>query len=128
MKSNGQRVLVVDDNPAIRTTMSLLLKSRGIDHVLAEDGLDAIQRCEGQSFDVVVSDLDMPRCNGIQLARTLRERCPDTALITFSGSSGDACMEEAWRIFDFVFRKPQDCARVIDKVAEILQDKVPVPA
>ena len=66
------RVLVVDDEDLVRLVIGHKLKLAGFDVVEARDGLDALARLDG--IDVVLTDLNMPRCNGEQLCREIRAR------------------------------------------------------
>ena len=68
------RVLAVDDSPSIRQIVSFTLRGAGHDVIEAVDGQDALEKSEGQSFDVVLTDQNMPRCDGLTLVRTLRQR------------------------------------------------------
>jgi two-component system, NtrC family, response regulator HydG len=72
------RVLVVDDEPGIRSGLKQLLEGKGFAVDVAEDGQAALDHIADRPPDVVVSDLDMPRMNGIALLKELRER--DTGL------------------------------------------------
>jgi two-component system response regulator MprA len=68
------RVLVVDDEPAIRETLSDLLEDEGFIVTRARDGLEALQLMESRVFDLVVSDVKMPRLDGASMARQLRRQ------------------------------------------------------
>lgn len=68
------RVLVVDDDPLVRETTLLGLRSRGYPAEGAEDGLQALRRLQHGQFDVVVTDIQMPRLDGLALLREIRRR------------------------------------------------------
>jgi len=74
--------LVVDDSLSARKSTVQLLKDAGLDVQTAIDGLDAIEKIEAQKPDIILSDLEMPRMNGIELARYLRST-PDLKAIPF---------------------------------------------
>lgn len=59
--------LVVDDNPAIRTVIARSLERRGWEVKTAADGLQAMEAVQAQPFDVVISDVNMPRRGGLWL-------------------------------------------------------------
>ncbi|MGJ0484456.1 MAG: hybrid sensor histidine kinase/response regulator [Methylomicrobium sp.] len=65
-------VLVVDDSLSVRKASITLLEDAGFDVQTAIDGLDAIEKIEAQRPDIIISDLEMPRMNGLELARHLR--------------------------------------------------------
>jgi two-component system chemotaxis sensor kinase CheA len=66
------RVLVVDDSVTTRLLEKGILESNGYEVTLAVDGLDALGKLAGGEFDLVVSDVEMPRMNGFELTRQLR--------------------------------------------------------
>jgi CheY-like chemotaxis protein len=68
------QVLVVDDEPAIRETLCDLLEDEGFVVTRARDGLEALQLLESRVFDLVVSDVKMPRLDGASMARQLRRQ------------------------------------------------------
>lgn len=67
------KVLVVDDDPHIRKLVRLLLTGEGLEALEAEDGVEALRLLESVSVDMVVLDVMMPRMDGWQLCRELRE-------------------------------------------------------
>ncbi|HEV7868248.1 MAG TPA: response regulator [Chthoniobacteraceae bacterium] len=86
-RGNGERVLVVDDEPPIREALVGTLESNGYRAFTAEDGSDALalyfQRKE--EIDVVLTDLAMAQMDGIALVRSLRKVNPDVRVIVSSG-------------------------------------------
>jgi len=72
-----KRVLVVDDSFTVRELQRKLLDHHGYDVEVAVDGMDGWNALRGGGFDLVVSDIDMPRMDGIELVRRIRQ---DTAL------------------------------------------------
>jgi DNA-binding NtrC family response regulator len=67
-------VLVVDDEPSARTGLEKLLRQEGYDVALAEDGVTALARAQDRPPDVVVTDLRMPKMDGVELLRRLHEQ------------------------------------------------------
>jgi two-component system, HptB-dependent secretion and biofilm response regulator len=67
-------VLVVDDAPANRKLMSVMLKKMGYSVLLAEDGVQALAFCENSLPDLVLMDVQMPTMNGIEVVREMRQR------------------------------------------------------
>jgi len=69
------RCLVVDDSPLVRKMMiDALTRIAGLSVEGAADGEEALGRCEGACFDVVLTDRDMPRLDGVSLVARLRQR------------------------------------------------------
>ncbi|MCP3057612.1 response regulator [Myxococcus sp. K38C18041901] len=89
-ESRRRRILVVDDSPLTRELISNLLEAVGYDTVMAADGADALDVLEGAPVDLVVTDLEMPGMDGLELTRRLKElsaqpRLPVVILTTRGG-------------------------------------------
>ncbi len=81
------RVLVADDDGAARSALKELLSTKGYEADLAVDGQAALERMVEHPPDVVVTDLDMPRMNGMQLLKELRERNPELPVIVVTSAT-----------------------------------------
>jgi CheY-like chemotaxis protein len=79
------RILVVDDEPAVREAVREILESRGYEVLTAADGLDGLHALRGSLPDLIISDLNMPRMSGIEFLSIVRERFPHIATIAMSG-------------------------------------------
>lgn len=67
------RILAVDDSASMRQMVAFTLKAAGHDVVEAVDGVDALAKSQGQKFDLVISDVNMPNMDGITLIAELRK-------------------------------------------------------
>ena len=90
MKSlNGQRTpvtqpitcLVVDDEPRLRQVLLHLMRGDGFHCLEASNGVEAVELLERNQVQLLMSDMRMPRMDGTELLRTVRERWPDTAVV-----------------------------------------------
>lgn len=68
----ARTALVVDDSTSMRQMVSFTLKEAGFVVTEAEDGAEALVKAQDESFDLVISDLNMPQVNGLELVRGLR--------------------------------------------------------
>ncbi len=68
----AQRILTVDDSPTMRRMIEMTVKTGGYDVVEAADGQAALELLKGCSVDLIISDINMPNLNGIELTRALR--------------------------------------------------------
>jgi DNA-binding NarL/FixJ family response regulator len=86
------RVLITDDQKVVREGLVALISLLpGVTVVgAAIDGDDAIRQCEELHPDVVLMDLKMPRCNGVEATERLRQRLPDIAVVVLTTFSDDA--------------------------------------
>ncbi|WP_295052460.1 response regulator [Sulfuricurvum sp.] len=77
-------VLYVEDDPSLRDEMTLLL-SPFFEYIeIAVDGIDGLQKYNHQKFDIVITDINMPRMNGIQMIVSMREIHPEQKIIAIS--------------------------------------------
>jgi len=83
---DGLRLLLVEDEPAVRTIVARGLMRFGPSVVTAADGAEALERlADGAAFDVLISDIMMPGIDGVKLARLARESAPGIAIVLMSG-------------------------------------------
>jgi len=66
------KILVVDDDRTTRKILGLFLKSKGFEVAYAENGLDAVEKLGRENVNLVMTDLNMPYMDGLELTRTLR--------------------------------------------------------
>lgn len=84
VNSETNVVLVIDDNAITARCVGCLVKRLGFDTVLASDGNEAVSHLANQPFAAVISDVDMPGMNGIELLQTIRRRYPPIPVILMS--------------------------------------------
>jgi CheY-like chemotaxis protein len=113
------RVLVVDDDPAIATTLADLLSAR-YDTVVECDSSRALDILQAEAFDVVVTDYDMPYANGTVVCQQARMTNPGCRTIVMTGSADpDTARAEACP--DFLARKPAIWLPIQAKLMEFEQ-------
>jgi PAS domain S-box-containing protein len=91
-QGRGEKILVVDDEPSIRTAAQTLLEGCGYNALLAEDGVTALAlyaKCPAQ-FDLVLTDLVMPLMDGVTLIRALRKLNPEQRIVISTGRDQEA--------------------------------------
>ena len=79
------RILVVDDEESIRLTLATFLSNAGYGVETAEDVPTALKRLKDGKFDVVISDIVMPRATGVELLQTIRRESPKVQVIMMTG-------------------------------------------
>jgi cyclic di-GMP phosphodiesterase len=82
---NPIRILVVDDEQAIRDVLTEGLTDSGYACETASDGVEALDKVRGDSFALVVSDIDMPQMDGVQLLQEIKKLKPDTEIVMLTG-------------------------------------------
>lgn len=83
------RIVVIDDDPALRGVMRKILEREGHTVAEADDGIRGMKLVEESLPDVVVTDLLMPEKEGIETIMELQERFPDVPIVAVSGAGGE---------------------------------------
>lgn len=119
------RILVVEDERAVRSMICQALRSGGHDVSEASHGLMAMKILKGAPVDLVITDIFMPVQDGLQTIRELRKDHPDTKIIAISGpewtDSYDVLFLASKLGADRVLRKPFTGAQLQATVAECLE-------
>ncbi len=105
MRSNTGTILVVDDDPEVRTTYSEFLSDSGYTVIALPDGASALSAIrEVSNIDLVIADYQMPDMSGIDLIRNLREVMPSvqTIMLTAYGSIETYFRSRDLGVFEFV--------------------------
>ena len=70
----AKKILVVDDSKAIRQSVTFVLEQNEYQVINAEDGVDALEKLAGERVDLIITDVNMPNMNGIELIQEVRSR------------------------------------------------------
>lgn len=118
----AKTILAVDDSGSLRQMVAFSLKAAGYDVIEAMDGQDGLYKAKKQKVDLVLTDQNMPRMDGLTLIRALRgmisyQRVPILMLTTESGddmkAQGKAAGANGWLVKPF---DPQRLTEVVKKV------------
>lgn len=114
-------ILVVDDEDALRTVLSSELESEGYIVATAGDGDEAISTLQGKLFDLVLLDIKMPRVDGFEVLRFVKERYPATKVIMLTGFADlkNAIESKKLGAEDFV-SKPYDLVDLLTTIERVL--------
>jgi len=128
-RGDGQRILIADDDPAIRAVATALLETLGYAADVAGTGEEALERCENNEsspYDVLLSDISMPGMSGYDVAERVRRAQPGIGLILMSGYAGDPSVMEASRRLGALFlEKPFTRDSLSQRIAEALRLRRP---
>jgi len=121
-------ILVVDDSASMRQMVTFTLKSSGFEVIEAIDGQDALVKLGDRSVDLVLTDQNMPRMDGLSLIRSLRglirfQGIPILMLTTESGDEMKQAGREAGATGWLV--KPFDPVRLLQVIDKVLPKAVP---
>ena len=98
------RILVVDDELSIREFLQIMLQKEDYDVSCAEDGLQALETFQKRSFDLIISDLQMPNMTGIELLKKVKNQDPTVLflMITAFGSTETAVEAMKLGAYDYI--------------------------
>jgi|SaaInlStandDraft_1057018.scaffolds.fasta_scaffold13014_2 CheY-like chemotaxis protein len=111
------KVLIVDDEPDLAEAISLLLEMKGHETVRADSGLSGLEAVEEDRFDLILSDIRMPKCDGIQFLEKLRESpSPHPPFLFMTGFSEVTKDEVVAKGAKDILRKPVPFAELLEAV------------
>jgi two-component system chemotaxis response regulator CheY len=118
----AKKIMTVDDSPTIRQMLAMSLKGAGYEVVEAENGKDALSKLETEQVSMLITDLNMPQMNGIELIRSVRQSpglrfLPIIMLTTETQEAkrleGKAAGASGWIVKPF---KPEQLLKVVQMV------------
>lgn len=115
------KILIVDDEVPIRRTLRDILEFEGYEVDEASDGLECVAKVQKEKYDVIITDIKMPRMDGIEALERLQILSPETPVIMVSGHGTiDTAVEAVKKgAFDFI-SKPPDLNRMLITVRNAL--------
>jgi two-component system cell cycle sensor histidine kinase/response regulator CckA len=120
----GIRALIVEDEPAILALLQSVFQAKGFDVLAAgnaEQALLAVKSCKGR-IDLLVTDVRLPKADGVQLARLLKEQHPDARILFISGYlQEDLVTEIQFNVEARLLQKPFTSAEVFAEVEKLLR-------
>jgi len=96
--NKGKRVLIVDDNKSIRTTVADYLGTRGYEVLQAEDGIKGLDQGLSSNANVIILDVVMPGIDGVRLCKLLREKGVTTPVIMLTEKAGIRDKEAGYEV------------------------------
>jgi CheY-like chemotaxis protein len=86
-KSASKRILIVDDNPNMSVLLSDILEIFEYEGNRASDGNEALEKLKTDDYAMVFTDLRMPKMDGIDLLRAIKDARPDLPVVVITGYS-----------------------------------------
>jgi CheY-like chemotaxis protein len=91
----SRKVLVVDDDPAVRKSFDRVLSSKGYAVITAENGEEAMRKLNEEKYDLVYTDIRMPGMSGLEVAEQVKARKPWTPVVIITGYGTDVAETRA---------------------------------
>ena len=120
--NSAKKILVVDDESEMRVALETTLKREGYQPVCVEDGKKAWERVQDETFDLIVSDVKMPKMDGVELLQAVKQHAPKTIVImmTAYGDIDNAVETMKVGAFDYLL-KPFSAEILISSVNRAFQ-------
>jgi CheY-like chemotaxis protein len=117
------RLLVVDDEEAVRGVLEMLLSRKGYAHAMVHSGEAAVDALSRDRFDLVITDKNLPGISGLDVLREVKARSPDTEVILMTGyASMDSAITALNHGASAYLEKPFEHVRVVgEKIDAVLQ-------
>lgn len=127
MINKTRRILIVDDDPSMRLALSETLESCGYDVESADNGSEALQKFQAQSFEIVVTDMRMPHLGGMDVLKGVKKISPQTPVILITAYGTVSTAVEAMKegASEFIM-KPFSLDDLQGVVKNVLANKVAV--
>ena len=122
MTAKRPRIMVVDDDLSIRTTLEAIIEDAGYEAIGADNGYEAIELAKRAPADVIFLDINMPGINGVETFREIRVANPDTVVVMMTAYAMGGLVEEALADGAYaVVYKPFDIGQLIDTIESVLK-------
>lgn len=118
----SKTILIVDDSDSLREVVGIALKNAGYEVIEGTDGEDGLKQLDGKKIHLIISDVNMPNMNGIEMVKKIKEmgEYKFTPIIMLTTESGDDMKDEgrnagvkAWMVKPF---KPEQMLDAVSKL------------
>ena len=116
-----RKILVVDDEDALRTVLSAELNSEGYEVGTAADGMEAVNELQKIKYDLILLDIKMPNMNGFEVLKVIKEKHSGTKVIMLTGFADlkNAIESKKLGAEDFV-SKPYDLVDLLTTIDRVM--------
>jgi two-component system response regulator HydG len=124
MLNKGIKILVADDEETVRYMVSTILEQEGYEIDLANDGVQAINSAQKKAYDVVLCDIKMPKVDGIEVLRFVKDNFQETEIIMLTAVDDIKVAVDCMKLgaYDFL-RKPSTAEELKKTIAHAVEHK-----
>ncbi|MDP2157666.1 MAG: sigma-54 dependent transcriptional regulator [Nitrospirota bacterium] len=119
---NKGRILIVEDEKSMREVLKILLEDEGYETISASDGQDGIRKIQEDIFDIVITDIKMPRADGFEVLKKVKEISPTSIVIMITAFGTTESTIEAMKLgaYDYIHKpfKIDEIRLIINKALE----------
>jgi len=122
MENSKGRILIIEDEKSMREVLGILLEEEGYEITAATDGLEGIEHLNKDIFDLVITDIKMPKADGFEVLKKVKELSPSTIVIMITAFGTTESTIEAMKLgaYDYIYKpfKIDEIRLVIQKAFE----------
>jgi len=122
MENSKGRILIIEDEKSMREVLGILLEEEGYEITAATDGLGGIEHLNKDIFDLVITDIKMPKADGFEVLKKVKELSPSTIVIMITAFGTTESTIEAMKLgaYDYIYKpfKIDEIRLVIQKAFE----------
>ncbi len=124
MKKHRGKILIVEDEKSMREVLRILLEGEGHEVATASDGLEGISCIEKDIFDLVITDMKMPKADGFEVLKRIKEISPDTIVVMITAFGNIETAIEAMKLgaYDYI-NKPFNIEDIRLRVRKAIEKK-----
>ncbi|MGO9954028.1 MAG: response regulator [Dissulfurispiraceae bacterium] len=118
------KILLVDDDKTTRKLLSLYLKAKGYEVLTAENGLDAMEKLGTENINLIVTDMNMPYMDGIELTKNIRadDNWKNLPIVMVTTEADEDERKKAYEMgVDDYLVKPANAEQISDSIKKILK-------
>lgn len=131
MTKKQPHILIVDDQQDILEVLSAIFTKQGCDVTVTQNGFSALEALHKQTFDLILTDYNMPMLNGIDLIQLIFEQAPESRIVLMTAHDSKKLRElvKQFNMFDYITKPfPLDTLkRIVNNVVEQIQKAKPTP-
>ena len=121
--SGNEKILIVDDEPALTELSSKILQNKGYKTFAANSGKEALSILEKEKIDLLISDIIMPEMDGYQLSEKVSEEYPEIKIQLVSGFSDDRHIKSTnFALHENIIHKPFISRTLLQRIRELLDN------
>ena len=121
--SQQLRLLYVEDNKEIREVTYIVLKDFFYEVILSEDGKDGLEKFKNNKIDIVITDINMPNMNGLEMSKAIKNIAPNKPILIFSAHNEVKCFIDAIKIgIEGYILKPFDIEQFIQVLYKVIKN------
>ena len=115
-------ILIVDDYEGLSETLSFIFNKKGYFSTIAKDGIEAVEKVKNKFFDIIITDIRMPRMNGVEALREIKKISQDSIVFMMTAYGNADLLQESLKDGPYtILWKPLDIEETLSLIEEALK-------